>query len=197
MLEDPGEKTDIAKEKPDIVKQLSTAYGNWFHDVTKAGFAKPRIPVGYEEQNPVRFYAPQASFTGNIHFFAGAGFANDWLTGWTNTTDKISFELDVVRGGLFEVELGYACSEGNAGAKIRISDGKNSVEKTVTAARAENIPLPHRDGGKDTYVNRDWEKLELGKLYLEQGPATLTIEALKKPGKEILELKHVQLKRIE
>jgi arylsulfatase A len=197
MVEDPGEKNDIAKEKPDIVKKLSAAYENWFRDVTKDGFAKPRIPVGYDEQDPVRFYAPQASFTGKIHFFAGTGFANDWLTGWTNASDKISFDLDVVRGGSFEVELGYACSEENAGAKIRVSAGKSSVEKTVTAARAERIPLPHRDGGKDTYINRDWGKLKLGKLHLKPGPATLTIEALSQPGKEILELKHVQLKRIE
>lgn len=197
MLKDPGEKSDIAKNKPDVVKQLAAAYETWFKDVTSAGFDKPRIPVGYKEHDPVRLYAPQSAFTGKIHFFAGPGFANDWLTGWTNTADKISFQLDVVRGGLFEVELAYACSEENAGAKIRVNVGKNSVGKIVTAAPAERIPLPHRDGGSDTYINRDWGKLNLGQIHLEKGAITLSIEALSKTGKEVMELKHLQLHRMQ
>jgi arylsulfatase A len=196
MLDDPGEKKDIAASKPELVKQLAVAYANWFKDVTSAGFEKPLIPVGYEQHNPVRLYAPQSSFTGKIRFFAGTGFANDWLTGWTNLTDKISFQLEVARAGSFEVELAYACAAEEAGSKIRLSAGTNSVEAIVAAAPADHIPLPHRDGGRNTYVNRNWGKLNLGQLHLDQGPITLSIEALSRPGKEILELKHVQLKRV-
>ncbi|MEO5803362.1 MAG: arylsulfatase [Verrucomicrobiota bacterium] len=197
MQEDPGEKTNIAKSKPDMVKQLAAAYEAWFTDVAKDGFAKPRIPVGYDEQNPVRLYAPQSSFSGNIRFFAGSGFANDWLTGWTKIADKIFFELEVGRAGLFDVELAYACPKENTGSKIRVSAGTNTVEGIVKTARAERIPLPHRDGGSDTYINRDWGKLKLGQLRLDKGPVTLSIEALSKPGEQVMDLKHVQLTRVK
>jgi arylsulfatase A-like enzyme len=197
MREDPGQKNDISKNNPEVVKKLSAAYKEWFRDVTKNGFAKPRIPLGYDEHNPVRLYAPQSSFTGNIRFFAGTGFANDWLTGWTNAADKISFALDVVRTGVFEVELAYACKPENAGSKIRVSAGEKFVEATVKAASAEEIPLAHRDNGKETYVNRNWGKLKLGQLRLEKGEVILSIEAKDKTRGEILELKHVQLTRVK
>jgi arylsulfatase A-like enzyme len=197
MLDDPGEKQDIACSKPELVGKLAAAYTNWFQDVTSAGFARPLIPVGYEQQNPVRIYAPQSSFTGSIRFFAKAGYANDWLTGWAKPADTISFQLEVARAGLFEVELAYACAAENAGSKLRLSAGTNSLEALVVAAPAEPIALPHRDGGSDTYVNRNWGKLNLGRLPLSRGPLTLTLQALSAPGKEILELKHVQLKRVD
>lgn len=196
MRNDPGEKMDLAKREPDLVRRLATAYTNWFADVTSAGFNQPLIPVGYDEQNPVRIYAPQASFTAGIHFFAGSGFANDWLTGWRSLKDRISFQLEVAHAGAFEVELAYACAAEDAGAKIRVNAGPNHLEALVPTAPAEAIPLPHRDGGSKTYVNRKWGELKLGVLPLAKGPTTLTLEALSKPGGEILELKHVQLKRV-
>lgn len=196
LQDDPGETKNIAASQPDLVRQLAVAYTNWFRDVTSAGFAKPRIPVGYAEQDPVRVYAPQASFTGQIHFFGGAGFAHDWLTGWSNPSDKIVFQLEVARAGSFEVELAYACAAEEAGAKIRLSAGTNSVAAIVATAPAGHIPLPHRDGGSKFYVNRSWGKLNLGQLHLDQGPMTLSLEALSTTGKAILELKHVQLKRV-
>lgn len=196
MLKDPGQKSDIAKHKPEVVNKLAAAYEDWFRDVTKDGFTKPRIPVGYDEHNPVRLYAPQSSFNGKIHFFAGPGFANDWLTKWTDETEKITFDLEVVRSGVFEVELAYACAEENAGAKIRVSVGKNSVEKIAPPARAERIPLPHRDGGSDTYINRDWGKLTLGQIHLEKGDSVLTVAMSGKAGQLFMDFKHVQLKRV-
>lgn len=196
LQDDPGETKNIAASQPDLVRQLAVAYTNWFRDVTSAGFAKPRIPVGYAEQDPVRVYAPQASFTGQIHFFGGAGFAHDWLTGWSNPSDKIVFQLEVARAGSFEVELAYACAAENAGSQIRLSAGTNYVVATVGAAPAEPIPLPHRDRDNKTNINRNWGRLSLGRLHLDQGPTTLSLEALSTTGKAILELKHVQLKRV-
>jgi arylsulfatase A len=127
MREDPGQTKDIAKSAPDIVKQLATAYENWFHEVTKAGFDKPLIPVGYDEHDPVRLYAPQSSFTGKIRFYAGPGYANDWLTDWTDATDQVTFKLDVVRAGTFEVELAYACPKEDAGSQIRVGTGRHAL----------------------------------------------------------------------
>ena len=41
-----------------------------------------QVPVGHAEENPVTLNAPQAYFEGSLRFFAGPGFAHDWLTGW-------------------------------------------------------------------------------------------------------------------
>ena len=51
---DPFEEKDLAAEKPDEVANLKKQYEEWFADVTKKGFAPPRIIIGSEKENPVR-----------------------------------------------------------------------------------------------------------------------------------------------
>jgi arylsulfatase/arylsulfatase A len=51
---DPFEEKDLASTKPDEVAQLKREYEAWFADVTKKGFAPPRIVLGNEKENPTR-----------------------------------------------------------------------------------------------------------------------------------------------
>ena len=51
---DPYEQKDLAAEKPEQVARLKKQYELWFADVTKRGFAPPRIVIGSEKENPVR-----------------------------------------------------------------------------------------------------------------------------------------------
>jgi arylsulfatase A len=197
MIADPGQERNIAAEQPAVVGRLAAAYRQWFEDVTRDGFARPPIPVGYAEHDPVEFYAPQAEFTGEIRFFAGQGYSNDWLTGWTRPEDRIEFPLDVVRGGVFAVELIYACQAADAGSTVRVRCGERAIEAAVPAAPAPRIPLPHRDAGRDTYIDRQWGTLAVGDLPLAAGRQSLVIEAVRTAGGEVLELKHVLLRRVE
>jgi arylsulfatase A-like enzyme len=51
---DPFEEKDLAAEKPEVVAGLKKEYEAWFADVTRKGFAPPRVVVGSEKENPVR-----------------------------------------------------------------------------------------------------------------------------------------------
>jgi hypothetical protein len=94
------------------------------------------------------------------------------------------------------VTLAYACAEADAGATVRVRVGKSSAEARVVAAPAPRIPLPHRDEAKDNYVDRVWGTLRVGQLQLTPGRNTLVVEAVSKPGQQVLELKHVELRRL-
>lgn len=54
IQKDPFEEKDLAADKPEEVTALKGKYENWFADVTKKGFAPPRIVIGNEKENPVR-----------------------------------------------------------------------------------------------------------------------------------------------
>jgi arylsulfatase A-like enzyme len=54
LSSDPFEEKDIAEDKPEDVAALKALYEHWFADVTKKGFAPPRIAIGSEKENPVR-----------------------------------------------------------------------------------------------------------------------------------------------
>lgn len=195
MEQDPGQEKNIAKENPDIVKDLSAQYNAWFADTSSEGLQRFPLPVGHEEQNPVELHAPQSYQDKPLHFASGPGFANDWLTGWTDPKAKVWFEIEVVKAGEYEAELAYACPAADAGSRIRVSAGGQQVEAAVPAAEAPEIPLPHRDAaGKARYRNRAWGVLKLGTLNLPAGPARLTLEPLSMPGAQVMELKHLRLR---
>ena len=189
MESDPGQAKDIAKQNPELVAKLSQLYDEWFADISSAGLRRFPIPVGYEEENPVQLHAPQAYFTGALRFANGPGFANDWLTGWTNVADKVWFEIEVVQAGNYDVELAYLCPKEDAGAQIRVGSGRASVEGVVAGTPIRMVPLPHRDEeGRKSYVNMEWATLRLGKLALEKGQNKLSIEVVSKPGAQVMEL---------
>lgn len=193
---DPAQKTDIAAQHPELTRNLAATYEAWWRDVSRDGFDRHPISVGHPEHNPVRLYAPQAELSPKgIRFFIPQAFANTWITEWTDPAARIGFPLEVARPGTYEITLTYALAEADAGSRIRISSttGAAAAEAPVPAAPAPRVPLPHRDGPKDNYVDRQWGTLKAGRLTLPAGRQTLTIEAVAKPGAEVLELKHLDL----
>ncbi len=193
MEADPGETRDLSQQS-EVVGRLSRLYEDWLDDVSRGGLRRFPIPVGYAEENPVTLHAPQAYFNGRLRFFAGPGFAHDWLTGWTDAASKVWFEIDVLRAGDYDVALRYACPAADAGSKIRATTGNASLDAVVTATEAPVIPLPHRDEvGRERCVNRQWGTLKLGRMMLPAGRNTLTIEAVSRPGGQVMELKGLVL----
>lgn len=196
MEADPGEEKNLAAEQPELVQELSRRYDAWFADISRGGLRRFPLPVGHAEHNPVELHAPQAFFDKPLQFANGPGFANDWLTHWTDAKSKVWFDLEVTTAGDYDVELGFACEPADAGSRIRLTVAGQSVQATVPAAPAVEIPLPHRDeDGKSKYRNRDWSTLKMGTLKLPQGLATLTLEPLSMPGTQVMDLKHIKLKR--
>ncbi|MEQ1749871.1 MAG: sulfatase-like hydrolase/transferase [Prosthecobacter sp.] len=194
MTDDPGEAKDIAADHADIVKQLSAQYDTWFADISSAGLQRFPLPIGHSEQNPVELHAPQSYQDKPLRFASGPGFANDWLTNWTDVKAKVWFEIDVTTAGEYDLELAYACPPADAGSKVRVSIGDQSREATIITALAPEIPLPHRDAeGKTKYRNREWSTLKLGTLKLKRGPAKLMLEPLSMPGTQVMDLKHFKL----
>lgn len=197
MSVDPGERNDLASVRPTEVEKYGRLYEKWFDDVSRGGLRRFPLPVGHPEENPVTLHAPQAFFDGSLKFFAGPGFAHDWLTNWIDPQSKITFELDVAREGAFEVSVRYACPQADAGARMLLSIGDVRREARVPPGDAPTIPLPHRDGGKSTYVDRRWAVMQFGRYHLAPGATQLTLQALDKPGSQVLEFKGVELRRVE
>jgi len=196
MEADPGERHDIAAEQPAVVAELAAEYDAWFADISRDRLGRQPLPVGHAEHDPVELHAPQAFFDPPLHFAAGPGFANDWLTGWTDAVAKVWYELDVARTGDYEVGIAYGCPPAGSGARIRVTAAGSAVEAVVPAAEATEILLPHRDEpGHAKYRNRDWATLPLGTLALPQGPVRLVLEPLAMPGGQVMDLKHVVLRR--
>ena len=178
MENDPGETKNIAADHPDIVKQLSDQYDAWFADISRDGLQRFPLPIGHAEHNPVELHAPQAYLDQPLTFANGPGFANDWLTGWTDAKAKVWFDIEVVTADDYEIEIALACPSADAGSRLRISVGSESIETVVPAAPAPEIPLPHRDeAGSARYRNREWFTLKAGTLSCRKVRPSLRLNA--------------------
>ena len=141
----------------------------------------------------MELHATQSVFKG-LHY-ANGHFSGGWLTGWKNTSARIGFEIDVVKAGEYEVEINYFCPMPDAGSKIRVSAGESTAEAVVPGTAVREIALPHRGKAAVTFRNMEWFKLPVGTLKLQQGRSRLEIEALSKPGEQVMDFKSIVLTR--
>jgi arylsulfatase A-like enzyme len=197
MVADPGQKKDMASQRPQIVEKLGAAYEAWFEDVTRREIERLPIPVGYPQANSVELPAPECHMQGNVTFKGRAGWANDWITNWISTDDSVWWDVDVVRPGEYEVTLLYVCPEEDVGSKIRAEAGGRSVDSVVRRAHnPDPIPSPDRVPRGEVY-EKVWATLALGTVHLNKGRTQLSVKALTKTGRAVMDLKAARLRRID
>jgi arylsulfatase A len=197
MQSDPEQKRDASGDFPDDKRRLVAAYEQWWKEI-RAEMPMPwppPIPVGMAEENPVELPVPQSQFSGGLRF-SGKHPNNAWLTNWTSSNAKVTWDLDVVRGGEYSVSVSYLCREADAGARVRISAAGSATETLTRATPVVRVPSPDRVAREEVY-EMQWHTLQAGKLTLPKGRTTLAIEALTKPGEQVMQLKAVNLKREE
>jgi arylsulfatase A-like enzyme len=134
---DPFEEKDLASEKPDEVAKLKKQYEDWFADVTKNGFAPPKIIIGSEKENPVRL--SRQDWRG-----PKAGWAPDSIGHW---------EVKIERAGKYKVTIwskgefdGFTVTVGDVEEKavrkelkdttsleMRLAAGTANIEAIVTS----------------------------------------------------------------
>ena len=198
MKKDPGEKNDIARQHPEIVRQLSEQYERWIDETSQIPLMRFPIPIGYSQENPVTLNAPQAYHDPPLKFDHGPGFAHDWLTHWTDADARVWFDIDVQHAGRYEFEILYGCGQSDAGSKLRLRIGDELLTSDVPAAEAAILELPNRDErSRQRYVNRDWGRLSMGTIDLPAGRQRLALDAIEIAGQQLMDFKGLVVKRLD
>ena len=198
MLADPGQKNNIASEHPALVKELSSKYRQWYTDVSKgkAGMPPP-IPVGYAEAPRVELFAPDGKPTKGLTYNRKQGWANSWLINWNNPKAAVTWSIDVVRAGTYQISLKYTCSKEDIGSTIKVQTGKQTIEAKVD--KPFNPPERTKADGYagEGDAEKDWAVLSLGKVALQEGKQEITLSTVDIAAKEVFHLKSVVLERID
>ncbi len=200
MMADPGQQRDVARENSEVLVRLRDAFESKLAEVTKAGFEPIPTHVGYADWPTVTLPAHEAFLEPapreGISYVGASGWANDWITNWTDTKAYAWWPVKVVEPGQFEVTVMYTCDQENLGAKVRVEIGGSAVEATVRKAHdPEPIPSPDRVPRGEVYEKR-WAPLTLGGLRLRPGQMRLVLRATDIPGKRACDIKAVRLRRI-
>jgi hypothetical protein len=86
---------------------------------------------------PKRRFAAERADTG-ISYVTRWGWANDWVTNWTSKDAYVSWDIDVITSGQYEVTLFYTCPEEDVGSR---SSSKRKRMPCVSLLQKDSIRL--------------------------------------------------------
>jgi len=198
---DPGQRADIAKQKPDIHTRLQKALDDWTAEVlpglTAETDQRPFI-IGHPDAIYTQLPARDAVVTGKIkrsNKFPNCSFFRNWV----DPADTISFVGEVPADGRFEVELHYACPKADIGSTLELSFGDAKLTAKLTGPHdppLRGMENDRTEGRAESYV-KDFKATSLGTIDLKKGSGPLTLRAVEMPGSQVMEFRLLLLKRVE
>jgi arylsulfatase A-like enzyme len=201
LRRDLGQTEDIAREQPELAKQLADEVARWKVE-TGAGIVPPPearpFPVGYREfprtPLPARDGVAHGVAHGGIRRSAPAPNCS-YFVNWTRLDDRITWDVDVHTAGEYDVEVLYTCPEADAGSTFRLSLGEAKLEGRVEPgwdppqyANQDTLPRPPAESKM-----KEFRTLRPGTIRLAAGRGLLTLSAVEIPGKSVMDVRQVNL----
>lgn len=195
---DPGQRTDVAAERPEAAAGLTAVRDAFIAEVL------PELPD--EDGRPFPIGHPEHEFThlpardGTAHgaIARSSRYPNDsYFTNWKRPEDAITWDVEVLAGGRFEVVLYTTCAEGDAGTLVELRLGEQATSGRID--RAHDPPLVGMEDDRvqriESYV-KDFQPTVLGEIDLEPGRGTLLLRALDIPGNQAMDFRLLTLRRL-
>jgi arylsulfatase A len=198
MINDPGEKINIAEQHPGLSRDLYADYINWFNEVTVGIGTKRIIPVGYPESPVTYLPAHEAVINAGLSYKANInGWAHDWIVDWDQKEDTVSWHIEVVDPGEFEFVLQYNATPEAVGSVFQLTADGQSIRHALTRPFNSEI-YPHHDRlvRQVEAFEKAWAYETLGKMQLEKGNYRISLNSPEMQSEEIAELKGVIVKRL-
>lgn len=199
MQADPGQRTDVSEQHPQVAQRLSAAVDAWKSELLPDLTDDQRpFTVGYREFPLTMLPARDAVPHGTIQRSARAPNCS-FLKNWTSTGDAITWDVEVATAGRYEATIYYTCAPKNVGAVMELSLGAGRVEARVSDAH--DPPLVGADDDRvprqgESYV-KEFRPWPLGTIELATGRGTLTLRAISLAGPQAIDVRGVSLRLID
>ena len=198
LTSDPGQRTDVSDQYPKLTNQLRQEVQDWRAELLPGLDDDERtFPVGHPDFPYTQLPARDALVTGDVQ--RSNRFPNcSYYANWTRTDEQITWNVEVLTGGTYDVEVYYACPAEDVGATVELSFGNNRLSGRVSDAwDPPLIGAAHdRVERTESYV-KDFRPLRLGTIKLSPGAGVLRLQALEIPGSQVMEMRLVMLTRVE
>ncbi|MCK5794770.1 MAG: hypothetical protein KAH12_08680, partial [Anaerolineales bacterium] len=154
------------------------------------------FPLGHPDALYTQIPARDGRAHGNIrrsNHFPNCSF----FTNWISLEDSITWDVEVVDDGEFEVMLYYTCPDGDQGSTFELSLGESRLRGQIT--EAHDPPLRGMENDRDPRRSspvKDFKPLSLGSIHLTKGPTQLSLKALEIPGQTVMDVRLIMWKRL-
>ena len=197
---DPGETRNVADQHPAVVSELQRSLQDWLRETKSSNPVNPEsrpITVGHPDETLVQLPARDAVNHGGVrrsNRFPNATYMLNWSA---SPEDWISWDVEVLDAGRFEVEMYYACKESAVGAELQLSFGDRVLNSVI--AKAHETPLlgaaddrvPRQEG----YVKR-WGVMHLGTIDLSAGVGAIDLRLKGTAEQDVAEMRLLTLRRV-
>jgi hypothetical protein len=198
ILQDPGQHVDVSGQYPDVVQILQDSLGHWEQNVlSELGRDDRPFPVGHSDFRYTQLPSRDGVAHGNIE--RSNRFPNDsFFTNWSSTADSITWDVEVLESGDYQVELYYTCPEVDLGSTVQLSFGHSSITGVIDEAHDPPLKGMEHDRieRQESYV-KDFRPMNLGIIRLESGRGFLTLKALEVPGSQVMDFRLLMFTRVE
>jgi arylsulfatase A-like enzyme len=197
MIADPGQRSDISKQQPEIAAKLAAEAAKWRAELSpKAGRDDRPFTVGYSASTPLP--ARDGVAHGGIQRSDTAPNCS-FFTHWTSPDDRITWEVEVGKAGRYEAIVYYTCAAADVGSTVELSLGSAKIQAKVT--QPHDPPLYGKEHDRverkaESYM-KDFKPMSLGQVDLPAGRGELALRALTLAGKQVMDVRYVVLNRME
>lgn len=196
---DRAQKNDISNKNQNLVNKFLEAKRKWENETittTKQNDDRA-FTLGY----PKAIYTQLPARDGDAHgtIERSNRWPNDsFFTNWNSVNDSITWNVDVLEEGNFQVEMYYTCPPKDLGSVVELSFGDSKIKAKIT--EAFDSPLVGKEHDRvlrmESYV-KEFKPLNLGIITLPKGKGTLTLKALEIPNKEVADFRLLQFKKVD
>lgn len=199
MSVDRGYNNELSDKFPEIKSELLKAKEEYLNTVVGELPKKDlrTFPLGHLEEKFTQIPARDGVGHGNI--VRSNKYPNcSFYTNWIDVKDYISWDVEVLESGNFEVFLYYTCAEGDEGSEIELSFGESKVTTKIDESFDSPLTGMEHDRIKriESYV-KEFKPLSMGVINLKKGEGQLKLKALSKPGNEVIDMRLLLFKRLK
>jgi arylsulfatase A-like enzyme len=195
MVADPGQKKDVAGEKPEVAGKLRKAVEEWGKEMLPlVGKDDRPYPVGHSRTTllPARDGVPEGGVERS-----GKAPNCSYFTNWSTKAGRMTWDIEVAQAGQYDAEIYYVCPKADVGSTVELSFLDAKVRARIAEAHdppAWGAAFDRVDRGAESYW-KDFKPYRLGSIELKKGRGVLSLGALEVAGKQVAEVRYVALTR--
>jgi arylsulfatase A-like enzyme len=199
VVNDRSQKIDISMQFPKITDSLKNAKTNWLTAIkpmTAETDDRP-ITLGHPDfeytQIPARDGIPHGNIARSNRYPN-----NTFFTNWKSQKDSITWDIEVLEDGQFEVDMYYTLAEEDSGVTVQLVNGTSML---LTRIKEEHDPPltgmeNDRDPRQESYV-KEFKPKRLGEIFLRKGRRNLTLKAPRISGKSAMDVRLLMFRRVD
>ena len=200
MNDDAGQQVEVNDSRPEVAAALQRKANEFRQEMLSAHgkpFDKRPFVIGYGGTSLTQVPARDGVGHGNIK--RSNRFPNDsFFEDWTSVDDFISWECEVGASGLYRAEIFYSCPKEDVGSTVELVFGNSVLIGEITVPHDPPLTGMENDRFKRTesYV-KDFKRMTLGEIQLEEGEGTLMLRAKRIPGDTVMDFRLLLLTRVD